>query len=296
MLHKLIPRPLGSVGRIATVEFVGTFFLVLTIAVAPKEAQLGPTGALYVGMVLIGLVYSFRFVSGAQFNPAMCLTTYLVGGMRARDMAYFVPVELLAGLAAALAGGYLVVDLDGGADQPHGPRVGFDAYAGGYARAFIAEWLFTTLLAVVVLFCAISTNKVNHFYGLAIGGMLGGAAGAAGGISGSSFNPAVATSLQLAQCLHGDCQAVRTLWLYWAAELLGAVTGAIVFLLAHGPGEYHAAPWPGQCTVDAHASLRTVAADMPFVLGEGDDGGEDGRINDVKSLGERAPLLHAARP
>ena len=295
VLHQLIKRPFGNAGRMAAAEFVGTFFFVLTIAVAPKEAQLGATGALYIGLLLVALIYTFRFVC-AQFNPAVSVAIFLVGAQPGWEVALYVAMQLSGGFAAALAGAYLVVDLDGGAAQPHGPRVDFDAYAGGYARAFVAEWLFTTLLAVVVLFCAISTNKVNHFYGLAIGGMLGGAAGAVGGISGSSFNPAVATSLQLAQCLHGDCQAVRTLWLYWAAELLGAVTGAIVFLLAHGPGEYHAAPWPGQCTVDAHASLRTVAADMPFVLGEGDDGGEDGRINDVKSLGERAPLLHAARP
>ena len=193
----------------------------------------------------------------------MTASIYLVGATPAFEAFYFVVAQLLGGFAAALAGGFLVTDITGGGHHPNAPIVGFP-YPGGYARAFVAEWLYTTLLSLVVMFVAISRNKVNPFYGIAIGGMVAGGAGACGGISGAAFNPAVVTSLQLAQCVYGDCTALRSLWMYWVADLLGSVTGAVIFLLAHGPAEYHAALWPGQ------KSAEEAVADVNKRAFEGD--------------------------
>ena len=75
------------------VEFIGTFFLVLTIGLAVANAgQLAP---LAIGSVLMVMVYAGGHISGAHYNPAVTLAVFLRGKCPALDV--------VAGAAAGLA-------------------------------------------------------------------------------------------------------------------------------------------------------------------------------------------------
>ena len=70
------------------VEFVGTFFLVLTIGLAvipPGDA--GTLAPLAIGAVLTVMVYAGGHVSGAHYNPAVTLAVWLRGKCEGKDIA-----------------------------------------------------------------------------------------------------------------------------------------------------------------------------------------------------------------
>ena len=69
-------------------EFVGTFFLVLTIGLAViGRVQTAP---LAIGAVLAALVYMGGHVSGAHYNPAVTLAVWLRGRLRAAEVAPYI--------------------------------------------------------------------------------------------------------------------------------------------------------------------------------------------------------------
>ena len=55
------------------VEFIGTFFLVLTICMTSYSKVSADLQPLAVGTMLMVLIYSMGYLSGAQFNPAISL-------------------------------------------------------------------------------------------------------------------------------------------------------------------------------------------------------------------------------
>ena len=70
------------------VEFVGTFFLVLTIGstvMPPSDA--GALAPLAIGAVLTAMVYAGAHVSGAHYNPAVTVAVFLRGKCAASESA-----------------------------------------------------------------------------------------------------------------------------------------------------------------------------------------------------------------
>ncbi len=69
-----------------TVEFIGTFFLILTLCMAGSH----PLGAIAIGSSLMIMVYAGGHISGAQYNPAVRLGVWMRGKMAASDLTgYF---------------------------------------------------------------------------------------------------------------------------------------------------------------------------------------------------------------
>jgi aquaporin Z len=60
-------------------EFLGTFFLVLTIGLTVLSGS--PLAPLAIGSSLMVMVYMGGHVSGAHYNPAVTLAVYLRGKM-----------------------------------------------------------------------------------------------------------------------------------------------------------------------------------------------------------------------
>ncbi len=201
-------------------EFVGTFFLVLTIGLTVgQEVALAP---LAIGAVLMVMVYMGGHVSGAHYNPAVSIAVAMRGKLDRKEVFPYVVAQIAGGLSAAflvrgLIGDFLTVAP--GADT-------------STAVALAAEVLFTFALVLVILNVATCPRtEGNSYYGLAIGFTVMTGAFAVGGLSGGAFNPAVGTGPILAALAGGG--SVGALWLYWAGPVAGGVLAVFVYRLQH---------------------------------------------------------------
>lgn len=202
------------------VEFIGTFFLVLTVGctVLPgalkQEGAAGIIAPLAIGSALMVMVYAGGHISGGHYNPAVTLAVTLRGKCTTADAPMYMIAQVFGAIAAAIIAGIIIV---GG--RP--PEVPIEKTAG----AFVAEFLYTFALAYVVLNAATSTGTSgNSFYGLAIGFTVVVGAFAAGRISGGAFNPAVAVGAVMMGLIR-----VADVWIHLIADFLGGAAAAYVF-------------------------------------------------------------------
>ncbi len=214
-----VPHPPRAVMPKLLTEFIGTFFLVLTIGltVISPHPELAPLG---IAAILMVMVYMGGHVSGAHYNPAVTLAVWMRGKMPARDVAPYMLAQTLGSSVAALLVAIVI-------NRPL--RVVPNPEA-TLAEFFLLELLFTFALALVVLNTVTSRDTAgNDSYGLAIGfTVLAGAFGA-GPISGGAFNPAVALGPVLTDVLLGDGKTLGSLWVYLVATFLGGALAAVVF-------------------------------------------------------------------
>jgi len=121
-------------------EFIGTFFLVLTIGCTGIASAPGVIPALAIGAVLMVMVYAGGHVSGAHYNPAVTLAVFMRGKTPAREvLPYMLAQVTAAGAAAAL----VILLKTGESVTAFTPRA--------IGAAFAAELFFTFALAYVVL-------------------------------------------------------------------------------------------------------------------------------------------------
>src|SRR5580765_5276288 len=195
------------------VEFIGTFFLVLTIGCTGLAAAPGVIAPLAIGAVLMAMIYAGGHISGAHYNPAVTLGVFLRGRCPASDVLPYWGAQLLGAVGAA---GIIVL--------VHG-RAPASSFLPPVVGAFLAEFLFTFALVYVVL--NVATAKAtdgNSYFGLAIGFTVLAGAFAVGQVSGAAFNPAVAIGASIVGQLPWS-----SLWLYLVAELLAGAAAAFVF-------------------------------------------------------------------
>ena len=197
-------------------EFVGTFFLVLAIALCSHYGgSLAPLG---IGLTLMVLVYMGGHISGAHYNPAVSLALFIRGKLPSKDLFAYIIIQLL-GAGGGAAVGYLLCG------EPKFPAPGAKV---PLIHAAIAETLFTFLLASVVLNVATSKKTAgNSYYGAAIGLTVAASAIAIGSVSGAVLNPAVGVGLCL---VAGKFQHLP---IYIIAPLAGGLIAALYYRLQH---------------------------------------------------------------
>jgi aquaporin Z len=198
-------------------EFIGTFFLVLTVGCTVLPGIPGVIAPLAIGAALMVMVYAGGHVSGGHYNPAVTLGVWMRGRCEAKDVVPYWISQILGAAAAAAAAGYL--------------RAGVEVSAGSPAvgPALVAEFLFTFALVYVVLNSATAKGTDgNSFYGLAIGLTVMTGAFAVGDISGGAFNPAVAVGVSIM-----GLSAWSSLWIFLVANLAGGAAAAAVFKFAN---------------------------------------------------------------
>jgi aquaporin Z len=194
-------------------EFIGTFFLVLTIGCTGVGAGAGVIAPLAIGAALMVMVFAGGHISGAHYNPAVTLGVLIRGKVNGTDVVPYMVAQLAGAMIAALAVKFLRA---GVAVTPITPHVG---------PALLAEFLFTFALVYVVLNAATAEGTSgNSFYGLAIGMTVMTGAFAVGDISGGAFNPAVALGI----CLLG-ISSWANIWIYLVADFTAAVLAAVIF-------------------------------------------------------------------
>ena len=206
-------------------EFIGTFFLVLTIGLTVLNGtEFAP---LAIGASLMIMVYMGGHVSGGHFNPAVSLAVLLRGKMASvGEFAMYVVSQCLGAVAAALTV-YVILG------RTFAPAPASTASVTG---AVAVELLYTFALALVVLNSAVAVKTLgNSFYGLAIGFTVVVGAFAGGPISGGAFNPAVGFGPIVVDALISG-GSLANLWIYLVAPLVGGAVAAAVFgLQEQGP-------------------------------------------------------------
>ena len=206
-------------------EFIGTFFLTLTIGATVITGT--PFAPLAIGSSLMVMVYMGGHISGAHYNPAVTLAVYLRGKLAAREVGPY----MLSQLAGAIAASLVVYLLTG---RSFAPDPNFDAVT--KLGAVTGEFLFTFALALVVLNVATATKTAgNSYFGLAIGFTVLVGAVAMGGLSGGAFNPAVGTGPAIVHALVGG-GSLKDVWIYLVGPFLGGAAAAGVFKLQN-PGD-----------------------------------------------------------
>ena len=200
-------------------EFIGTFFLVLTIGCTGIGAGAGVIAPLAIGAALMVMVFAGGHISGAHYNPAVTVGVFIRGKVNGADVLPYIVARLAAAATAALAVKFLRA---GVAVTPISPHVG---------PALLAEFLFTFALVYVVLNAATAEGTSgNSFYGLAIGMTVMTGAFAVGDISGGAFNPAVALGI----CILG-ISSWGNIWIYLLADFAAAVVAAVIFQSINPP-------------------------------------------------------------
>merc|ERR1719395_333185 len=100
MVDKGSSMEIGLMGNQCVSEFLGTFFLVLTVGLNVLGSS--PAPALSIGASLMVMVYALGGVSGAHFNPAVTAALTLAGKSAASDIPHYMAAQLLGGLAAGI--------------------------------------------------------------------------------------------------------------------------------------------------------------------------------------------------
>jgi aquaporin Z len=203
-------------------EFIGTFFLVLTIGCTGIGAGASVIAPLAIGAALMVMVFAGGHISGAHYNPAVTLGVLIRGKVKAADVVPYMVAQLAAAAIAALVVSKFL--RAGIVVTPIVPKVG---------PALLAEFLFTFALVYVVLNAATAEGTSgNSFYGLAIGMTVMTGAFAVGDISGGAFNPAVALGISVL-----GISSWNNIWIYLLADFAGAIVAAVVFNIINPPAQ-----------------------------------------------------------
>lgn len=199
-------------------EFIGTFFLMLTVGMAVINTNHPEFWApLAIGSALAVMVFAGGHVSGGHYNPAVSLAVFLRKKISFENMLGYWIVQFAGAVIAASITIYLKGE---SSSTPLHP----DAF-----KALLAEFLFTFALCFVVLNVAtVKATSGNSYFGWAIGFTVLAGAYAVGAVSGGAFNPAVALGITIL-----NLSLWSNIWIFIVANLLGAVVAALVVNKGH---------------------------------------------------------------
>src|SRR5260221_1212202 len=202
-------------------EFIGTFFLELTIGCTVIPGNAGVIPPLAIGAALMVMLFAGGHVSGANYNPAVTLAVWIRGRCEPKAVVPYWVAQLLAGIAAALVAVFLQ-------DKSGVPMV-----IRSVPAAFVAEFLFTFALAYVVVNSATAKGTAgNSFYGLAIGMTVMAGAFSVGAVSGGAFNPAVAIGAAVMKLMN-----FSQILIHLTAEIAGGFVAGLNIKVLHTRGE-----------------------------------------------------------
>lgn len=73
-----------------TTEFIGTFFLSLTVCTAAVYGSAGDYAPFAIASVLMVMIYAGGHISGAHYNPAVTVSVYLRGACDKDDVLPYI--------------------------------------------------------------------------------------------------------------------------------------------------------------------------------------------------------------
>ena len=209
-------------------EFLGTLWLVFggcgsaVLAAAFPQVGIGLLGVSFAfGLTVLTMAYAVGHISGGHFNPAVTVGLFAGGRIPAKDIAPYI----VAQLAGAIAGAGILYLIASG-------KAGFDVQAGfasnGYAEhspggytlvaALVSEVVMTFFFLIVIL-GATDERAPKGMAPIAIGLALTLIHLVSIPVTNTSVNPARSTG----PALFVGGWAVKQLWLFWVAPIVGAL-------------------------------------------------------------------------
>ncbi len=228
-----------SIGKRATAEFFGTFWLVFggcgaaVLDAAFPSLGIGFLGvALAFGLTLLTMAFAIGHISGCHLNPAVSIGLFAGKRIPASDLLPYIIAQVLGGICAAgvlfvIASGKAGFSLSGGfASNGYGEHS-----PGGYSllACFVAEVVLTMFFLLIIMG---STDKraPQGFAPIAIGLGLTLIHLIGIPVTNLSVNPARSTG----PAIFVGGWAVGQLWLFWVAPIVGAAIGGIVYSALFG--------------------------------------------------------------
>jgi aquaporin Z len=213
-------------------EFLGTLWLVFggcgsaVLAAAFPQVGIGLLGVSFAfGLSVLTMAYAVGHVSGGHFNPAVTLGCFAAGRIPAKDIIPYV----IAQLAGAIAGaGILFLIASGKAGFSLSGGFASNGYAehspGGYTivAALVCEVVMTFFFLIVIL-GATDARAPKGLAPIAIGLALTLIHLVSIPVTNTSVNPARSTG----PALFVGGWAIKQLWLFWLAPLVGAVIAGV---------------------------------------------------------------------
>lgn len=183
---------------------------------------------LAMGLTAVALIYSpWGRQSGAHMNPAVTLTFWRLGKMRARDVAGYWTGQFTGGVVGIMVARLLI----GGAlaESPTHWAATIPGRA-GLAAAFAGEFTISLFMAFVVLTVA-NHPRLAKFTGWAAGLLVATWIAVEDPLSGMSMNPARTFASALPSGIWTGW------WIYFTAPVFGMLAGGWLFAWRHGRRE-----------------------------------------------------------
>ena len=215
-------------------EFIGTGWLVLggcgsaVLAAAYPHLGIGFVGvALAFGLTVLTMAYAIGHVSGCHLNPAVSVGLWAGGRFSAAELPPYIVAQVLGAIAGA-AVLYVIASGHPGFDAGAGfASNGFgDHSPGGYSleAALLCEFALTFVFLFVIM-GATHGHAPRGLAPIAIGLCLTLIHLISIPVTNTSVNPARSTG----PALFAGGWAVRQLWLFWLAPLLGGALGGATY-------------------------------------------------------------------
>ncbi len=222
-------------------EIFGTFWLVFggcgaaVLAAGVPELGIGFAGvALAFGLTVMTMAYAIGHVSGCHLNPAVTLGLTVAGRHPKGEVLPYIIAQVIGALAGAgvlylIASGKEGFSLaDGFASNGYGEHSpeGYSMQAG-----LIAEIVLTFFFLMIIL-GATDKRAPKGFAPIAIGLGLTLILLIGIPVTNLSVNPARSTGT----ALFVGGWAIKQLWLFWVAPIVGGVLAGVVYPLVAGSG------------------------------------------------------------
>jgi aquaporin NIP len=186
-----------------------------------RGGSLGATGvAAAFGLVIMAMIYATGHLSGAHINPAVSVAFSATRHFPLREVAAYVPSQLVGAVAGALL---LRLVWDGTPAD-----LGATVPSVGSGSALVYEAVMTGFLMFVIMAVATDTRAIGAAAAIAIGGTVALDSLFGGGVTGASMNPARSFGPAL---VAGEWQ---DFWIYVAGPLVGAVAAAFAYEVVRG--------------------------------------------------------------
>src|SRR5690348_17298225 len=228
-------------GRRATAEFVGTFWLVFggcgtaVLAATFPNLGVGLLGvALAFGLTVLTMAYAIGHISGCHLNPAVSVGLVVGRRFPASELPAYAIAQVLGGVAGASVL-YLIASGKEGFSLAAGFAAnGYAAHSpGGYSlgSALLAEVVLTFMFLMIIL-GSTDRRAPQGFAPIAIGLGLTLIHLIGIPVTNLSVNPARSTG----PAVFVGGWALQQLWLFWVAPIAGAVlAGAVYSIFAEAP-------------------------------------------------------------